>query len=300
MSSARWRTPYLPAAQLFYRFTVAVRDSSLAMKLALTACDLLTIVVLWQWLRRTGRNEWLALVYAWHPLVILELAHSAHIDALLVLMLTAAASWLARGRSTLAILAFVMAVMVKPLPVVLAPLFIGHVRGRDLVAGLGLAVALYIPFLSPHELPLGLMPGLVQGLRFNGPIYLLIGWATLPAIAAAVAVGAGLTAAMAARKRWGPSRPESWAWPMAIALALAPMVYPWYLVSLVPFLVARTTLPILAWTLSVLPVYVVWVRAARGGAWSVPPAVLAVEYSVVLLTAVVLWRSRTRLGAQAE
>ena len=34
--------------------------------------DALTILVIWRWLRATRRNEWLALWYAWSPLVILE------------------------------------------------------------------------------------------------------------------------------------------------------------------------------------------------------------------------------------
>ena len=52
------------------------------MKIALVVCDLLTIAVLLAWLRDTGRSPWLSLVYAWNPLVILEVAHSGHIDAL--------------------------------------------------------------------------------------------------------------------------------------------------------------------------------------------------------------------------
>ena len=50
---------------------------------ALVGCDLLTIAVLWRWLVATRQNEWLVLVYAWHPLVILEISDSGHIDATL-------------------------------------------------------------------------------------------------------------------------------------------------------------------------------------------------------------------------
>ena len=64
------------------------------MKLALVACDLLTMIVLWRWLAATGRSEWLTLAYAWNPLVVLEVAHSGHIDALGALWITAAAFWL--------------------------------------------------------------------------------------------------------------------------------------------------------------------------------------------------------------
>ena len=49
--------PIRRRAQLFFRFVVGLRDSSRAMKLALVACDLLTIIVLWRWLVTTGRTS---------------------------------------------------------------------------------------------------------------------------------------------------------------------------------------------------------------------------------------------------
>ena len=57
MPSRHDRTPYPPAAQLFFRLVVSMSDSTLAMKLALLICDLLTMVVLWRWLVTTGRSD---------------------------------------------------------------------------------------------------------------------------------------------------------------------------------------------------------------------------------------------------
>ena len=59
MPSARHRTPYPPGAQVFFRFVVSLWDSGRAMKLALIACDLLTMLVLWRWLVTSGRDKWL-------------------------------------------------------------------------------------------------------------------------------------------------------------------------------------------------------------------------------------------------
>ena len=95
MPSGRARTPYPPASQLFFRLMVTVHDSPRAMRLALVACDIFTIVIVWQWLGITGRNPWRALAYAWNPLVILEIAHSGHIDALGAFWIAASAYWLA-------------------------------------------------------------------------------------------------------------------------------------------------------------------------------------------------------------
>ena len=114
-----------PGAQLFFRMVVSLHDSTRAMKVALVLCDLMTMIVLWRWLVVTGRNEWLTLAYAWNPLVVLEVAHSGHIDALGALWITASAYWLARKRTSLSVVAFVLAVTTKLLPIVLVPLYSG-------------------------------------------------------------------------------------------------------------------------------------------------------------------------------
>jgi hypothetical protein len=280
MPSRHARTPYPPAAQLFFRLVSAVHDSSRAMKLALVGCDLLTIVVLWRWLVITGRREWLALAYAWNPLVVLEVAHSGHIDALGTLWIAASAWWLAQGRTSLASVAFVLAVATKLLPLVLAPLYWRRIRVRDAIAGGVLFVLLYLPFTYGTSVPLGALPNVVAHIRFNGPLFRLVAAAATPQVAALTAVALGLLVALWARSRLDIADPAAWAWPMAVALACAPVVYPWYLLCLTPFLFAGSTLPLLAWALSVMPVYRVWALADEGGAWRTPVAVMVVEYGL--------------------
>jgi hypothetical protein len=250
------------------------------MKLALVGCDLLTIVVVWRWLVITGRREWLALAYAWNPLVVLEVAHSGHIDALGALWITASAWWLAQGRTSLASVAFVFAVATKLLPLVLAPLYWRRIRLRDAVAGGVLFVLLYLPFTYGTSVPLGALPNVVAHIRFNGPMFRLVAAAATPQVAALTAVVLGLLVALWARSRLDVADPAAWAWPMGVALACAPVVYPWYLLCLTPFLVAGSTLPLLAWALSVMPVYRVWALAHEGGPWRTPIPVMVVEYGL--------------------
>ena len=296
MPSRRHRTPYPPAAQMFFRLIVAIGNSTLAMKLALVACDLLTILVLRRWLAITGRNEWLTLAYAWNPLTVLEIAHSGHIDALGALWITATAYWLTRRRTALACAAFVLAVATKLVPIVLAPLLLGRVRPRDLVLGLALAALLYLPFTFGSELPLGALPNVVANIRFNGPVFRGVAWISSPQAAAALALVAGISAAAWARNRLPVADPAAWAWPMAIALLGAPVIYPWYLLYLTPFLFSRATIPLLVWTISVLPLYVVWDLARSGGRWTVPPAVMMLEYGALLIACVMVVRHRPQSG----
>jgi alpha-1,6-mannosyltransferase len=291
MPSANVRTPYLPAAQLFFRAVVTVSESPQFMKAVLTAFDVLTILVLWRWLVVTGRNEWLALAYAWNPLVILEVAHMGHIDALGAFWIVAAAYWLTTRRTALAAVAFTLSIATKLLPIVLIPLFAGRVRPRDIALGAGLMGALYLPFFFGTTVPVGALPSVVEHIRFNSPIFRPLAWVITSQGAAAFAVLVGLAAAVWARRRLDADDPAAWGWPMALALVCAPVIYPWYLLYFTPFLFTRATLPLLLWTYTVIPTYIVWERARQGERWIVPLEVMVVQYGLLAVSAYLVWRA---------
>ena len=148
MPSRNARTPYPPAAQLFFRLMVTLWESARVMKSVLGLLDIATIFILLRSLRVTGRSEWLFLGYAWNPLVILEVAHSGHIDGLGVFWIALCAYWMARRRTALAAIAYTLAVATKLLPIVLAPLFIGRMKLRDIAIGAGALFLLYLPFMT--------------------------------------------------------------------------------------------------------------------------------------------------------
>ena len=286
MPSIRARTPYPAAAQWFFRLVVTIHESPRTMKLALVACDMLTIAVLIAWLTSTHRSPWLALMYAWNPLVILEVAHSGHIDALGALWIAVSAWMLSTGRGMRAAMAFVFAVATKLLPIVLLPLFWKRIRVRDALAGVVVLALLYLPFASAGTLPLGAVPNVVDYIRFNGPLFKFMAWLLAPRAAAAIAVFAGLGVATRMRFKAPADDPAAWAWPMAVSLACAPVVYPWYLLYLTPFLFARSCGALIVWTFTALPVYAVWDLARHGHRWFVPAPVQVVEYGLVLLVLV--------------
>ena len=282
MPSIRARTPYPAAAQLFFRGVVTVWESSRAMKWALVGCDLLTIWVLVLWLRDTKRSPWLALVYAWNPLVILEVAHSGHIDALGALWIAISAWMLSTGRPMRASIALVLAVATKLLPIVLVPLYWKRIRVRDAVVAALVLAALYYPFRSAGLLPLGAVPNVVAFIRFNGPLFKWLALTFDPQKAAGFALVAGLAVAAWMRFRRGADDPAAWAWPMAVSLAAAPVIYPWYLLYFTPFLFTRAAVPLIVWTYSIIPVYIVWHLSKFGHRWFVPAPVVWVEFGAVI------------------
>jgi len=293
MPSLRTPTPYPPGAQLFFRLVVLIHDSTRTMKFALALCDLLTILIVRRWLALIGRPEWLVIAYAWNPLVVLEIAHSGHIDALGALWIATSAYWLTQRRTALAAIAFVLAIATKLLPIVLLPLFWRRVRLRDAAAGAALLALLYFAYTQQGILPFGAVPNVVAHIRFNGPLFKFIAGLSTPQIAAAFAVGSGMLVGAWCRWKLGSDNPASWAWPMAIALAGAPVIYAWYLLYFTPFLLTVATLPLTAWTITVIPTYIVWRLAYEHGApWVMPRSILGWEYAIPLVvSALVVGRS---------
>jgi hypothetical protein len=294
MPSRRWRTSYPPGSQLFFRAVTAIHESALAMKLALVLCDVITIFVVWRWLGATGRNEWLTLAYAWNPLVVLEVAHSGHIDALGAMWIAMAALALTRGRTMAASVLTVAAIATKLLPVVLVPLFWRRVRQRDVAAAVAVGLLMALPYLTWPKTMLGALTGVVHGVRFNGPLFRLVADLTWPPVAAVFAIAVGLAAAAWCRWKQSEHDPAAWAWPMGIAVSCSPVIYPWYLLYLTPFLLTFGTVPLIVWTFTVLPIYYVWEAVRLGGRWAVPGVLMVVEYTIVLVAIVLVLVARAQ------
>ncbi len=99
-------------------------------------------------LARTGRPAGRVVLYAWHPLAILETASSAHPEALFMLLVLAALLLWDRGRSARAGVALGAAVLTKFVPLVLAPMLARRLRWRFALAGAATIGLLYLPYLS--------------------------------------------------------------------------------------------------------------------------------------------------------
>jgi hypothetical protein len=278
-------SPYPPAAQLLFVLVSTITGSARGFRWAMALFDLGVIAALVVWLRSTGRSAAWVLAYAWHPLVIVETAREGHLDVAGVLIVLGAAIAAARAAMGTATVLLAVAAAFKLLPVVLAPLLWARARPRHAAVAALVLVAFYLPFTRAGVPPVGSVADVVDRFRFNGPAFdLLSHWAPAWGLTA-LAAGAGLLTAWLLRRR-GLDDPAVWAWPLAVTLLLSPMVYPWYLVWLVPFFGTRATMPLGVWSLSIGSTYVVW-AAARGGAdWRVPAWALGIEYGALLVALV--------------
>jgi alpha-1,6-mannosyltransferase len=291
-------SPYPPGAQFFFRAVTAIHESVFALKVAFELCDWAIVLVLLDVLRRTGQSEQWILAYAWHPLLATEVAGSGHIDIVGVLLLLISAAALVRRWRAASAVAFSLAVAVKFLPIVLLPLYWKRIRLRDGALAAAVLGLLYVPFLNRGHIPFGSLSTYIQRFRFNDPLFALMERAAAPQIVAALAVLAGIVTAVGMRRRCGESFSDAFAWPMAASLFCGPVIYPWYLLWLLPFMRSVSALPIVIWTISIIPTYYVWRLRALGRAWSVPGWILVVEFgAVAIAAAIVLWRSARRSAA---
>ncbi len=281
-------SPYPAGAQLFFRAVTTIHESICAFKIAFVLCDFAIALLLLDMLRRNGQGEHWVLAYAWHPLLATDVAGSGHIDIFGALLLVMSVVALGRRWRMFAAIAFALAVSVKFLPIVLAPLYWRRLRLRDALIAALVFGSLYVPFLERGRIPVGSLATYVQSFRFNNPIWAMLERVATPHLIAAVAAIVGLIIATWLRKISTASCDDKWTWPMAGSLAMAPVVYPWYLIWLLPFLRSTSTLPLMVWTVSILQTYVVWHLRSLGRPWGVPNWVLLVEYGSVLVAALIV------------
>ena len=296
-------SPYPPVAELFFRAVTAVGESTRALKIAFALCEFAIVFVLLDLLRISGQREHLVLVYAWNPLLAIEVSGSGHIDILGALLLVISVAALARHWRTVAALTFGLAVAVKFLPLVLLPLYWKRVRIRDAMLTITVLTLLYVPFLNHGRLPTGSLGTFVQTFRFNGPIFAILNRIAPPKTLAALAVLAGLATSLWLR-RIGIRAPDAFSWPMAVSLMCGPVVFPWYLLWLLPFLTSASTLLMILWTVCVVPTYVQWHLRALGHPWGpLPVWVMIAEYGCLSAAALVIFlrrRNRKVAGGTAK
>jgi len=256
-------------------------------------CDFAIVPVLLDVLRRNGQGAHWVLAYAWHPLLATDVAGSGHVDIVGALLLLISFAALLRRWRAVAAVAFALAVAVKLLPVVLLPLYWRRIRVRDGVLAVIVFWLLYLPFLKHGHVPTGSLGTYIQYFRFNDPVFATLERVVSPQFLVGVSVVVGFLCAIWVRRKSIPDA-DAFAWPMAASLLCAPVVYPWYLLWLLPFLRSITTLPLIIWTVAIIPTYYVWHLRTLGRPWLVPGWIMALEYGAVAVAgAIIAFRRRT-------
>jgi alpha-1,6-mannosyltransferase len=150
VNHAEMASPYLPAAQAYFWFMEWIAPQQVKVyQLAATLFDLLTGLLILQILSRLKLNPSAVVIYLWNPLVIVEFAHSAHVDAwMLFLFMLAIYIALSFPKKHLAApFLFALATLTKGVPALLVPIFFRRWRLSGIVLYL-LSTGLPLVFLG--------------------------------------------------------------------------------------------------------------------------------------------------------
>jgi len=283
LNHAGWHTIYPPAAQLLFTGVARLGPGSvLGMKAVLVALDCLTIALLVGWLHAARRPTTWVLLYAWHPLAVIEIAGSGHLDAA-VLTASVAALWAAaRQRETLAGALVGIAALVKLYPILLLAAVAGRRPGRAVAAAGVVIAAGYGLYAADGPAALGSLGRYLAVEDFNGSVRAALEVALGPLGPAGrhaarllpLAGLAAVTLGVALRGRQLPvERRARWvtgAWVLA-----TPNLFPWYALWIVPALAVTPSWPWLYLSGAVGLSYAILAEPV----WHLPRWVTAAEFA---------------------
>lgn len=208
------RTIYPPVAQLVFAAVGWLWDSVIAMKLVMVGFEALGMACILRLLARAGLPRERVLIYAWNPLPLWSFASDGHVDALAIGLLGLALLLRTQRREGWAGAVLAGAVLVKFLPVVVAPAFLrGGPFWRPALAGTAVIMALYALYSTAGAHVLGFLPGYreEEGIADGSGFWLLAGLARLVALppAAAAVYLASVAAAFLAAILWLRRQPAA-------------------------------------------------------------------------------------------
>jgi alpha-1,6-mannosyltransferase len=264
-------TIYPPLAQAIYFLVTRVSESVTWMKAALVGFEAITVCALIVLLASFNLPRERVLIYAWHPLLVWEIAGSGHVDAAAIAFIALALLARRRQMETATGVALACAVLIKLFPAVLFPALYRRGGWKMPVAFVSAIVIGYVPYLNVGwRGVLGYLPGYTreEGIQSGARFYLLsvarkiFGESNVPGAVYLVA-GAILLLGIAVWFFWKEERDESSYLKRAFILAasftlvLSPH-FPWYFGWLVPFMCGLPLVPFFYLTTVSFVFYKLW------------------------------------------
>ncbi len=298
-------TIYQPTSQWIFAAITMVSTNDKMFRLGLCLFDLAIVGLILVGLVRTGLSPWWAVLYAWHPLVLSEVAGSGHQDVIGIAMLLAcllladrdepsAVRWMLAGA------AFAMAVAVKPIVFPLALVLAWHGRKELRLVAIAITsaavmgIALYLPFLM---MPRGLSrlwetsQTFVENWAFNSSLHGII-WSLTGSAQLARWAAAGVLLSILLICMWR----KVGLWPTCMAylfgsLLCSSTVYPWYLLWALALLPWCPSIGLWMFSLTVVLGYEV---LGHPQVWRVPLWVSVAVYVPVVVGLIIDFRNRER------
>ena len=241
-------TIYAPVTQFIFLLGYWLQPGSVTVLQAiLIAIDLVAVGLLLR--LAPARN---VMLYAWCPLVVKEIAFTAHPDGVGICLLLAAVVLARHRRWWIAAGLLGLAAATKTFALVLAPLVLVRARLRHWLLFAATAAAVYLPFVVLGGTDLLSLQVFARDWEFNPAVFGLLRTIVPPfearlVLGLVLAVFWGWYCLRYARGAGAQGIPRG-DWLFGVLLALSPVINPWYLLWLLPFAVVFPSF--WAWTAS--------------------------------------------------
>jgi alpha-1,6-mannosyltransferase len=300
LNSANYHTVYPAVCEFIFGLSAKLAGGSILgniviIRLVILLAEFGIIILIYRLVSKLNLSPSLVAIYAFNPLVILELTGNLHLEAVMLLFLVLAIYLLVSQKYPLAAVSFGLAVGVKLVPLIFLPLLIkrlGLTKSIIFYTIVGATVAvLFLPFYNTS-----LMPDFFSSLRlyfqtfeFNASLYYLLRWvgyqftgyniiATLGVVLAIITFLIIITVAITEKNVTWLSLFQSMLFCMTVYFLLATTIHPWYITPLVLIsLFTGYRYPIL-WSLLIMLSY----AAYRTVPYSENLWLVATEYVIVL------------------
>ncbi len=300
LNSADYYTVYPPVCQLVFGLAAKIAGGNtlgniIIIRLIILVAEFGIIIFL---NKLAGKLSWsprAVAIYAFNPLVIIELTGNLHLEAVMLFFLVLSIYFLVINKQIYAGFGFGLAVGTKLLPLIFLPLLIkrlGLVKSIIFYAIVGATLSvLFSPFYSADLIP-DLFSGLslyFQRFEFNASFYYIIRWigyqftghnmiSILGLVLASITFLIIIAIAVTEKKVNWLSFFKSMLMCLTVYFLLATTVHPWYITSLLLVSLFTSYRYPIVWSLAIILSY----AAYRSVPYSENLWLVSVEYVILL------------------
>ena len=287
ISRTHLTTIYPPLAQYIFAAASFVNYSVYSMKAAFIIFDLATIGLLLLTLNALSLNPLRVALYAINPLVIIEFSGSGHLDSAGICFMMLSLYLCLKRKSLCSAAVLALSFLVKLFPLLLLPAIMRTRKAAVSLIFFCISASAFLPFLNAGQ---GLFQSLgiyAKNWMFNSALHTLLlqvvqdnQLARRIAAFIFIAIAAGIYYSIFKRQDLEDSISTHHACFLLLGafLLCTPVVHPWYVCWIVPFL---TIAPNRAWLLlsgAVFGSYWILRGFAATGQWLESPVVLCLQY----------------------
>lgn len=273
-------------------------------KLMTTLAAMLTLVLIYKLLQERNIARHFHLV-AFSPLLLLEAQVGAHLDIFSALGIIAGLWCIEKDRVLWAGIIIGLSATTKFLPAVIIGPYLFYLKPRQsltlLMSSAGAWLSVYFIAFGFGYKPIGLLPTFFEKWRGGAPVYPLLesvktvfgasNRAFITGVFGIAVLGFSASAFLA----WNKKIDTAILLSLSIPLLLSPVLFPWYLLALIPLLALRPNMALFA-AITLAPLsYIVLNKWLSDGIWeqsTLPAYILLVGLIVGLLFDLMIGRAR--------